>query len=367
MDLSLIINFVIAYGACQAFFIAFILPYRPPVLLFKRLFGLFLIIEGITLLERFLVEADLITSIPHLLGIAYPISFIKPPLLFFMALALTNHHFKLEKRHFLHFLPFVGVLIFNLPFYFMEGPQKLEMVTRFMESTPSYRSFDFYLSLGMFVYIGGYIAAAFLKLNRYRQHIKNNSLVNWYWGILMLYSGFLLLHLIYYAIQPIGPYRAPFFNQLSMLAMTFIIQAIAYKLIVKSGILESKPAALGDPEKRSQTEQAIMQRLQVDKAYLDDTLNLKSFSKALDISPAVVSEIINQKFNCSFKRLLAQYRLREAKAILQQQAHTQVKLIDVAYDAGFGNKVSFYRTFKQFEGISPSEYLKQLVQDQRAS
>ena len=35
-----------------------------------------------------------------------------------------------------------------------------------------------------------------------------------------------------------------------------------------------------------------------------------------------------------------------------------MKLIDIAYDSGFNNKVSFYRVFKEFEGQSPSEYLE---------
>ena len=66
---SSIINALIVYGICQAFFIAFIALKSKNKTLFKKLFAFLLIIEGVILIERFLVESALINTVPHLLGI----------------------------------------------------------------------------------------------------------------------------------------------------------------------------------------------------------------------------------------------------------------------------------------------------------
>ena len=357
---STIINTLIAYGTCQAFFIAFIVFKSENKTLFKKLFTSLLIIEGIILFERLLVETEMINSVPHFLGVAYPISFLKPPLMLFMAFTITIKNFKLSKKDYLHFIPFGLMLLFNLPFYLLSGIEKLETVEAFMEKIPSYQSFGFYFSISFFVYIGIYIFLSIKKLNLFRLHVTNNALANWYRVILMSYSVFLVLHLFYFLVQPIGQFNFALINQLSMLAMTFIIQAVAFKLIDKSTLFHTKTPNLSDLEKRTAHEGLIIHKLESDKIYLDDSLSLKKFSESVSLPPTYVSKLINQKFGCSFKKLVNQYRLNEAKSIIKNSNEKKLKLIDIAYQAGFSNKVSFYRAFKELENISPSEYLKKM-------
>ncbi len=360
IDISLILNFLIAYGTCQAFFIAFVLLKTENKTLFKKLFSLFLIIEGVTLIERLLVETNLIVSIPHILGVSYPISFIKPPLIFFMACSLTLIRFKLNYKSYLHFIPFVLMLLLNLPFYFLEADKKIETVRGFMANTPDYQNFEFYFGLSFFIYIGVYVIAGIHKLKQFKTQVTNNTLVNWYYHVLLLYTSFLALHFVFYVFQPLGGFKMIHVNQISMLIMTFIIQSIAYKLVDKSSIFNSKIVDLSDLKKRKKDEKLIISKFEIDKIHIDNFLTLERFSASVSLPAPYVSEIINQKFNCSFKNLVAQYRLNEAKSIMKQKTHSKTKLIEIAYDSGFNNKVSFYRTFKLYEGISPSEFLEQL-------
>lgn len=355
---SLIINILISYGAFQAFFISFVLLKPKNISLFNKLFAFLLIIEGITLFERLLAGTDLINTVPHLLGISYPISFLKPPLMLFMAYAITDRAFKLQKKAVWHLIPFGLMLLMNIPFYLMSGAEKLEFVNTFMEKIPSYQSFDFYFQLSFFVYIGIYIFYAFKQLDRFRLQVINNIMVNWYRIILIAYSGFLALHLGYLLIQPLGQLNFALFNPISMLAIAFLIQAIAFKLIDKSHLLKSKTPDLSNLEKRKKDESLIINQFEQEKIYRQDDLNLQKFSESVSRSPAYVSTIINQKYNCSFTKLVAKYRVREAKRIIENSGSEKVKLIDIAYQVGFNNKVSFYRAFKEFENISPSEYLE---------
>ena len=365
MDTSTILNTLIAYGALQALFIAFILLKDRSKGLFRLLFAALLIIEGITLLERLLVETDFIQAVPHLLGISHPISFIKPPLMLMMTAAITVKGFKLSRKHALHLIPFGLMLLLNMPLYLKAGTEKLAFVEDFMNRVPSYQSFDFYFSLSFFLYIGLYVYWSIKRLNTFRQRVANNALVNWYRKVLIAYSVFLLLHLIYFAIQPLGQLSFASINQMSMLAMTFIVQSVAFKLMNKSVLINTKPPDLGDLEKREVQEKLILDQLELDKIYLDDELNLKKFAASVAIPQAQVSSIINQKFNCSFKKLITQYRVEEAKRLMLNAGADKVKLIDISFQAGFNNKVSFYRAFKEFEGMAPSEYLEKVNREKK--
>lgn len=365
MVASSLVNTLIAYGALQALFIAFVLLKDKTRGVFKLLFAILLIIEGLTLIERSLVETDLIKSVPHLLGISHPISFIKPPLMLLMTLAITVKGFKLSAKQTLHLVPFGLMLLLNIPFYFKPGPEKLAFVETFMNRIPSYQSFDFYFSLSFFLYIGIYVFVSIKSMNTFRQRVTNNALVNWYRKVLIAYSGFLLLHFIYFAIQPLGQFNFAMINQVSMLAMTFIVQSVAFKLMDKSTILNSKPPDLTDLEKRKVQEALILDQLESNKIFLDEELNLKKFAASVSIPQAQVSSIINQKFNYSFKKLVNQYRVEEAKSLMLNSDDEKVKLIDISFQVGFNNKVSFYRAFKEFEGIAPSEYLEKMKNEKK--
>jgi AraC-like DNA-binding protein len=357
----LIFNVLIAFGAFQAFFLGIVFLLQPKKSLPKKCFAAFLIIEGITLAERLLFETGLITDVPHLLGISYPINFIKPPILLFMALAIARPDFRFRKIHSLHFIFFLLILIMNIPFYGMTGTDKIAFVSDTMAAVPGYDSFSFYFTLSFFVNIGAYLLVSIRILSHYREHVKNNQLANWYQRILVLYTLALTAGLLYFVMRPSGLIEIPLFNTISMLSMTFLIQSIAYRFFIKSDILNPRSSSVGSNVQRLlNDEKLIREKLEKEKVYLDDTLSLDDFARSLDLPKKYVSDLINQKFGKSFKSLINQYRVAEARSIMEREQGTPLQLIDVGLESGFNNKVSFYRVFKQSTGKSPSAYLKAL-------
>lgn len=358
---AILFHLLIAFGAFQAFFIALILLTNGKPNLPRKFFSLFLLIEGITLVERLLVETDLIVTVPHLLGISYPISFIKPPILFLTALAIVDHNFKLRKVHLLHFIPFGLLLLLNIPFYLQDASSKLAFVADFMDFVPTYQSFEFYLFFSFYLNIGAYVALSIKALNKYRLHVKNNKLANWYLNVMWIYSTTLIIGFIYFVIQPSGILEIPFFNIVSMLTMTFLIQSIAYSFLTRSSVFTSRSVpVVNNISKQVEDEKLIRNKLEVEKLFLNDELTLTDFAQSLEMSPKYVSYLINQRFGNTFKDLVNHYRIEEAKTMIYEQAHNKVSLIEIAFDSGFNNKVSFYRTFKKHTGLSPSAFLAQL-------
>lgn len=356
----LIFNILIAFGAFQALFLAMVFLLQPKKTLPKKFFAFFLIIEGITLIERLLFETNLIEYVPHLLGISTPLNFIKPPILLFMAMAIANPKFSFKKIHSFHLTFFLLMLLMNIPLYMMNGADKIAFSRETMAAPPDYTNFNFYFSLTFFANIGAYLFVAMRVLYRYKEHVKNNQLADWYLRILILYTVALGLGLIYFVLRPAG-LEIPLFNTISMLSMTFLIQSIAYRFFMKSEILNQKSSTVGaNIHQVIKDEKSIREKLEVEKVHLSDSLDLDSFARSLDLPKKYVSDLINQKFGKSFKALINEYRVEEAKAMMEKEKDLKVQLIDIGLESGFNNKVSFYRVFKQFTGKSPSEYLEDL-------
>ncbi|MBX2871127.1 MAG: AraC family transcriptional regulator [Saprospiraceae bacterium] len=362
MDANLLFTILVAFGTFQALFMAIVLLGGRRKGLAKPLFAILLLIEGITLLERLLADTNLIESLPHLLGISYPLSFIKPPLVLWTAKAVIDQSFRLQRKQLYHLIPFFLMLLIQLPFYFSPADEKLAFVQAFLERVPSYTSLDFYLSLSFFAYIGIYLILTLQLLKEYKKHIKNNYLANWNYRILLLYTVVMGINLVYFLILPSGLLEAPIFHKISMLVMTFLIQSIAYSFFSKAEIFsQNVQADLSQLKQRRADEERIKSLFERDKVHLDDTLSLDQFAGTLQLPKKYVSDIINQSMGYSFKELLNNYRIEESVQMMRLNTDPKKSLIDIAYSCGYTNKVSFYRSFKKKMGMAPSEYYHSIV------
>lgn len=103
----------------------------------------------------------------------------------------------------------------------------------------------------------------------------------------------------------------------------------------------------------------LSQRMHNDKLYLDNDLSLGKLAEQLGISSHQLSELLNIHLNTNFYEYLNTLRLEEAITLLTQPDY-QMTSLELAYAAGFNNKNSFYRTFKDKTGTTPSDYRRQL-------
>jgi AraC-like DNA-binding protein len=87
--------------------------------------------------------------------------------------------------------------------------------------------------------------------------------------------------------------------------------------------------------------------------YADPELDLEKVAKSLPLSPTQLSHILNQEVGVSFRHLLRQTRIEEAKRLL---ASHQYSVKEVAVRVGFADSHYFSRTFKELTGQSASEY-----------
>jgi AraC-like DNA-binding protein len=72
--------------------------------------------------------------------------------------------------------------------------------------------------------------------------------------------------------------------------------------------------------------------------------------------------VINTQFNQNFFDFVNTYRVEQAKRDLMDSKKRELKILAVAYDAGFNSKTSFNTLFKKHTGLSPSEYREREIE-----
>lgn len=65
---------------------------------------------------------------------------------------------------------------------------------------------------------------------------------------------------------------------------------------------------------------------------------------------------INIEKNRNFHNFINDYRIEEAKKILQDKNYSDTNILNIAFKSGFQSKSVFNRVFKQITGQSPKDY-----------
>jgi AraC-like DNA-binding protein len=63
----------------------------------------------------------------------------------------------------------------------------------------------------------------------------------------------------------------------------------------------------------------------------------------------------------SFFEYINSLRIEEAKSLLADPNKHKLNVIEIAYQVGFNNKVTFNTTFKKSTGITPTEYRRKFA------
>lgn len=112
-------------------------------------------------------------------------------------------------------------------------------------------------------------------------------------------------------------------------------------------------------EKAKEIELKLADFFRNNKPYLDDNLNINELSEKLDVTPAYLSQVLNERLGLNFYTLINKYRIEEAKNLIVNERESITKLEVIAYEVGFNSKSTFNAAFKKFTGLTPSQFRAQ--------
>lgn len=93
-----------------------------------------------------------------------------------------------------------------------------------------------------------------------------------------------------------------------------------------------------------------------------EQISLNTIAKAVYLSPPYISKIFKENFQVGFLEYLNRLRIQKS---LYALCHTDAYIVDIAEDCGFTNAKTYSRLFQKEMGISPTDYRKQFIQEER--
>ncbi len=105
--------------------------------------------------------------------------------------------------------------------------------------------------------------------------------------------------------------------------------------------------------------------MEVEKVYRNEKLSLPSLAEMLSIRRHQLSLILNEHLKTNFNDYINSYRLEEAKRILESSDAEEETITGIAIAVGFHSQTGFYKSFKEYTGMTPNRYRKEARLSQR--
>lgn len=238
----------------------------------------------------------------------------------------------------------------------------------------------------LFVQVFGYLAYAgyLLKSERVRllkltQQFKNTT---YYWLMYLVISLFviMLFDVTVFADLLLG--RMPSFTLLAAIAslVAIFVNTIALFSIYQPEVffhdltaqkeLQEEPPPEVKPHLRSielsseaakQLDEQLQELVKNHKPHLDEDISLPKLASLLGVTSHQLSELLNIHKSTSFYDFLNDLRYQESLHFLAAN-ESELTIADIAYRSGFNNRNSFYKVFKEKNGLTPNQYKKSINQ-----
>jgi AraC-like DNA-binding protein len=360
-------------GECSMLAILF-LVHRGAKSTSHLLLAIFLILNALIALDTLILWGEEVRylafgispNIFFLFGFAF---FLAGPVLYWYTKSLLYKDFMFKPVDALHLLP---TLFTPLYFYFIyhrfpPGIQReLALNFRFYEIPDGYYNL-FVHAQKIFVVIYGVMCL--YQLLRYRIMLKDNysniERIDFAW-LQLLIGGFLLAWIWILATHVVGLHMPVHVSDMMGIFGNYLIfiliNILVFYSLIYSNVFEGVNTdawyyiPTGKEAITPEYAEKICQAMEAGKLFLNPRLTLVEFADYAGLPPRLVSSVLNRFIHQTFHEFVNRYRVEEAKRILREKTYMELPVVDVALMSGFNSKATFNRFFRQFSGLTPSQY-----------
>ncbi|MEM8929040.1 MAG: helix-turn-helix domain-containing protein [Bacteroidota bacterium] len=362
------------------FFVALIGFYVMGMLLLNKkidnhariIIAIFVFIHSFFILNISINSANYLFEIPHSYLMSTWSSFLYGPLLFLYFRRVSKRH-KFTWGDLWHFLPtllLIGYLIPNV--YAFTGEEKVNLMLSRLQNGVSPEDSSKLILIVTLKAISLAVYAYFIHLllkkntkNGRKERSKSKTRL-WQKNIYYIHVAYVITYIVYGAsISLSNPYPVLFHTPIIMMAIMVVYVGYAanvqpnvftgvyaytnnrlFPKYVKSGLTESLSLEL---------KENLAQLFEKERLYRRNDINLDLVARKLGTTRHNASQIINEHFKKSFHEFVNVYRIKEATELLEKEIG--LNIIDIAYEVGYNNKVTFNKAFKKETSLTPSQYL----------
>jgi len=306
---------------------------------------------------------DLIPSNLYLLELTEFAIFIPAPAFYLFAKYQIEDKF--SKKDLLHFIPVLLVIANFLQLYFADESLKLcYALNKLKLHTPSTcalthpllplqeKVLDFINIVQLSVYI--FLTLPILKkLHKEKSKKYESDYISWsnFLSTTAVVTVVLVITDVFFIDSVYDTFSILYLTSISFLVILFLIK---HTIFFSTNQRNKNYATLMNNEIQLIYRQ-VSNYLQTDNNFLKVKTNLGSVAHAVNI-PRNKIQYAFENMGLNFKDFLNQLRIEKAKEYLDNSNAYTIEAI--GSEVGYSSKATFYKYFKQFEGITPNEYLK---------
>lgn len=127
---------------------------------------------------------------------------------------------------------------------------------------------------------------------------------------------------------------------------------------LKISLFENRVSSASESEK--QEERTITGITKYLQEHLDEDLSLSVLAEEFHLNPQYISQLFKNEIGVNFLTYLTNIRMEKAKKLLLS---TSLSVAEVAEKSGYGDYRVFSKVFKKSEGITPSQYRRDFLEE----
>lgn len=283
------------------------------------------------------------------------------PIQYFYVQSLVSPDFQPNKKSWIHFLTFGLILLLHGVFLL------LNLEIRFYEQM---------VAIPVFLVSYYYLQLSFSHLHRYhsillltRSNVKRFDLEWLKIELLILIFFFLTLGIESVSFYFDLGWIYPFVILLSFLSLLLFIGILTFKSLrfpyyspniteQEEEVLQAQKIKYANSKISISESKALFEELyklvKEQKLYKEFGFSLSQLAQLMNLNQSETSRIINENAKINFNDFINQFRVKEAKQLLQQHPDWLIK--EVMYESGFQSTSTFNSVFKKVTGKSPSSF-----------
>ncbi len=329
-----------------------------------------------------LISSGWIVQVPILYKTSAPVNYIVPPLAYLYVRSVLNNESRFEKKDFLHLVPFLIITFNYIPLYISGYSERLEVVKLVIYSyDKNYLIKDGFFSENIqilrpiqslvYLVLQWKILIDFKKKNittSFKEHTL--MILNWLtkFNYCISFTNFTFLIFVIGVVYSLAN-KQPL-NEVVLYAAIPLSISLLYLssyLIINPKVLaglpyigkefKNNPKSLIKDVNYDLEIATIKSFFEVHKPFLQPSLTIGQLSLSLDLSPKVVSFIINQCLSQNFNDFVNSYRVAFLIESMQEGSLKNYTIQALALQAGFANKTSCMNAFKKIHQCTPSQYI----------
>jgi len=362
------LQIILLLGVIQGFILSGMLFSALRDYYMNRYLGAIVLLMSLACLNGYFFEAAWFQQsvVCQVLHSVVPLVLIMPvgPLIFFYTKAVTDQHWRMEKKQWKQFFPVVIDLVPYLAAFIYIFGYFLKIISPnpgpwglFIDNYNTYADIPRWLSVSVYLYS----SYKLVKINH-----NEKPLYNWLRLFIKAFAVFQVVWFCFMVPYVIPQYNIPLLEQVGWYPVLVPLVVLIYWMGIKGYLAAkagtgyqqkaNKTAARIAPEIASQTLAVLTRIMEEEQLYLKPDLNLEMLSKHTHISPKTISAVLNSHLHLSFNQWVNGYRIAAFKQRLMEANSGHLTLAGMALECGFNSQATFQRIFKQFTGMVPSEY-----------